>query len=96
MDLTFNAHLHVSTHLCPTFSLPKPGSIFDTLETVFELLVYCLPVVGLTEINPFLTYPPLVSLPLDFVSFEWPHHVWDPRRQVLLYPDYNTCFLRHS
>jgi len=59
------------THLCHTFSLYKPGSIFSILETIFEMLVHCLPGVGLTEINSFLVSPLLVSLPLDSVSREW-------------------------
>ena len=60
--MTFTFHLHIPTILCPTFSRHTPGRIFSTLET----LVSCLPGVGLTEINSFL------SLPLDFVSGKWP------------------------
>ena len=63
IHLTFTAHLHIVTKPCPTFSLYEPRSIFSTLETIFgEMLVCCcLPSVGLTEINPFLLSPPLVS-----------------------------------
>ena len=67
-DLTFTARLHIPTDLCPTFSSYKPGSVFGTLETVFETLVHSLPGAGLAEINSFLVSPLLVSLPLDFVS----------------------------
>ena len=69
--LTFTAHLQAPTDLCPTLSFYKPTSIFSTLESVFETLAHCLPGGGLTEINPFLVLPPLVSLPLDFISGEW-------------------------
>ena len=50
------------------FSLHKPGSIFSTLEAVFEPSPAVFPGVGLTEIN---SLPLLVSLPLDFVNREW-------------------------
>ena len=73
--INLTIRLHVPTSLCPTFSLDKPRSIFSTLETVFEMLVFCLPGVGLTEINPFLVSPLLISLPVDFVSSEWPNLV---------------------
>ena len=39
------------------------------------MVVCCLPSVGITEINSFLVLSPLVSLPLDFVSGEWPNVV---------------------
>ena len=42
---------------------------------IFEALVGCLPGVGLTEINSFPVSPPLVSLPLGFVSVQWPNLV---------------------
>ena len=70
LDLTCIACLHVPTNLCPTFSLYKPSTIFSTLESVFGILVRCLPSV-LTEINSFLASLPLVSLPLDDVSNKW-------------------------
>lgn len=46
-DLTFLAYLHGPTYFCPTVFLEKPGSIFDTLQTVLEMLVCCLPGVDL-------------------------------------------------
>ena len=64
----------------PTFSLYKSRPIFGTLETVFEILVCCLPRVGLTEINSFPVSPPL-SLCLWILSAAigqtW--SIWDPR-----------------
>lgn len=57
--------------LCPAFSLRSPGSAFSTLEMVSETLVHCLPGAGLPETNYFLSSPPLVCLPLDFVSDKW-------------------------
>ena len=66
INLTLTTQQHLPTDLCPTFSLYKPGSIFSTLETVFETLDRGIPGVGSTEINPFLVAPPLISLPLDF------------------------------
>lgn len=74
INLTFTAHLHIPTDLGHTFSLYKSGSIFSTLETA-ERIICCLPRVDLTEINSFLVSPPLVSLPLDFVRWEWLHLV---------------------
>lgn len=72
MALMFTTHLHGPTGLYRTFSLYKPGSIFITPEAIFETLVYCLSSASLTELNSFLVLPPLVSLPLDSVSSEWP------------------------
>jgi len=93
IDLTFTAHLHVPADLCPTFSLYKPGSIFSTLETAFGSLVPSFPSVGLTEINSFLVSPPLLSLPLNFVSGEWQSLVClgppEPGALVPLFPSYN-------
>ena len=87
MDLTCPAHLPVPTDLCPTFSLHKAARIFVTLETVFEMLVCCLPDVSLTEINPFLLLPPLISLPLDSVRGEGPSLAClGHRSQVLVHP----------
>lgn len=78
IHLTFTVLSHVPTHLCPTFSSYKPGSMLDTLETVFERLVYCLPSIGLTALIPFLflVSSPLVSLSLDFVISKWLNLVW--------------------
>ena len=75
-----STYLPIRTHLCPAFSLYKPRGIFSTLETVFEMLIN-FPSVGLPEINSFLVSPPLVSLPLDFVSQEWlnPFCLWAPQ-----------------
>lgn len=58
--------------------LIQPANNFSTWETVFETLVPCLPGVGvsLSEINSFHVPPPPVSLPLDFVSGEWPNLVY--------------------
>lgn len=71
VHLTFTAHLHGPTDLCPSFSFYKPGKIFGTLETIFEILAHCLLGIGLTEINSFLVSQPLMSLPLDFASGQW-------------------------
>ena len=66
--------------------------IFGTLETVFEMLVYCLLGVGLTEINPFPVSPPPFSLPLDFVSCQWLNLVslgtLEPHALAPLFPGY--------
>ena len=76
----------VPTDLCSTFSLYKPRSIFSTLETIFEILAYCLPGVGLTEINPSLVSPPAVSLPLDFVRSKHLNLVYlGPKSYMFLY-----------
>lgn len=72
INLIFSALLHVPTYLHLIFSLYTPGSTFGTLETAFGTQAHYLPGAGLTEINPFLILPPLLSLPLDFVSGEWP------------------------
>lgn len=68
MDLTFTALLQVHTHLSPTFSSYKPGSVFGTLETALEGLAPCLVGVGLAEVNSFPVRPPHISWPLDFVE----------------------------
>ena len=70
------------TCLWPAFSLFKPGSIFGTWKTVFEMLLHCLPGVGSTEINPFLVSPPFGSL-LGILSTPngWTWFVWDPHPQ---------------
>ena len=47
---------------------------FFTLETASGISDLCLP--GLTEINSFLVSPLFISLPLDFVSDEWPNLVY--------------------
>lgn len=70
-DLT--AHLRVPTNLWSTFFFCELRSIFSTLKNIFEMLVHCLPSVGPTEINSFVVSPPLVSLPLDFISSKWPN-----------------------
>lgn len=73
MDLTFTAT--TCTYPPPPSHLPhiffyKPGSVFGILETTFEMLVCCLPSVGLTEVNSSLVLSSLISLPLGFVSSE--------------------------
>lgn len=67
--------------------LYKSRSIFSTLETVYEMLVLCLPSAGLSEINSSLASPPLTSLPLDFVSCDRPNLVClgPPRAHALSY-----------
>lgn len=79
--------LAVSTDFCPTFSLYKSRNIFSSLETVFEIIVCCLPGVGLTEINSFFVSPSL-SLCLRILSMAsgWVWFVWGPWSQVLLHP----------
>ena len=66
---------------------------FSTLETVFEILVWCLPGVTLTEINSFPVSLSLVSVPLDFVSRKWLNwSVWDFWNWVFLH----SCILATS
>lgn len=85
MNLTFTAHLHLPTHLSPTLSLHKAGSIFSTWETVFETLVLCL----------FHCHSSLCRWILSAVSDRiW--SVWDPPPPPLepgalapLYPGHN-------
>lgn len=94
-ELTFTASLPVPNDLCPTLPLYKPGSISNTLETVFETLVHCLPDVGLTEINSLFISPPLVSVPLDLASSEGPNLVFwrtqKPGALASLWPVYALC-----
>lgn len=74
IGLTFAAHLHVPTDLCPTFALYKLGSIFRTLETGFQALVLCVPGGDLTKlILPCFT-PASISA-LDFVNSQGPNQV---------------------
>lgn len=95
IELTFTALLPVPTDLCLTLPLYKPGSISNTLETVFETLVHCLPDVGLTEINSLFISPPLVSVPLDLASSEGPNlDFWWTRKPgalASLCPVYVLC-----
>ena len=62
-DLTCTAHLHGPTDLRPPFCRYKPGRLFGSLGTVFEMSVRCFPGVGLPERNPFPASLPLISLP---------------------------------
>lgn len=80
----------------PHILLNKPASIFSALGTAFETPVRGPPSSGLAEINSSLVSPPLVCLPLDFVSGKQPtRSVWDPQSQVLLHPrSPATCPLR--
>ena len=73
---TFTAHLHVPTHLCPTFSLHKPSSIFSTLEA----WVHCVPGVGFSEIR-FLSCFPTASLCLWWVAEPGLLEPWAPLPQ---------------
>ena len=86
--LTFPAHLHVPTGRGPAVSFYINRKLFSALlETVFETRVYCLPGVGLTEINSFLVSPPLVTLPLAFVTGEWWKQVYSgPWGHILQHP----------
>lgn len=77
IDLTFPGHLSGATDLCLTLSLYKPRCIFSTLEAIFQMLVCCLPAIGLAKINPFpvsLCSPPLILSakrePLNLVCLE--------------------------
>lgn len=90
ISLTSTTHPHVPlSHI----SLRKPGSIFNILETVFETLVCCLPSSGLTEVNPFV-FPPLSSLPMDFVRSKWPDCLGplEPHALVPLSPSYMSTY----
>lgn len=79
-SLTFTAHPRVPTDLCPPVSSCEPGSIWGTLEIVFETLGHCFPRVGLTDVDPFLGSPLLLSLPVDFISGQGrAGAVWDPQ-----------------
>lgn len=60
---SFTAQLHLSTNVCPRFSLILTWKHFHDFGDGL-----CLPHVGLLEINPFPVSPPPISLPLDFVS----------------------------
>lgn len=51
----------------PQFPYINCGGTFGSLEIVFEMVVCCLPRVGLTKINSFLISLLLISLSLDFV-----------------------------
>ena len=73
------------THLCPMFSLYKPGSIFSILETVFEMWVCCLPGVGLTKINFLFHHHSSLCLWILSVMSGQTWSVWDPQSQVLLH-----------
>lgn len=73
------------------FRLNKPGSIFSSLETIFQTLVHNLPSVGLTKIISFLVLPPFIFLSLDFVSGKWQNlvHLGPPGALALLHTNYN-------
>ena len=70
MELTFTATGRYPPPPLPHIFFYKPGSVFGILETIFEMLVCCLPSVGLTEDNSSLVLSSLISLPLGFVSSE--------------------------
>lgn len=91
--LDFTARLQVPTDFCTMFSSYKPGSIFRTLETILETLVYCLPRAGLTKRNSCLAHHSSF-LSLDFVSGKWSNLVYlgpsGPDALELLHPGYNN------
>ena len=66
INLTFTAHQHRPTELCPTLVLCKPGRwmYFQHFADSLKTLVSSLPGAGLTEINSFPVLPPIAPLPL--------------------------------
>lgn len=85
--LTLTAHLRGPTDRRPAFSLHNPGTVFPTLQTVFELLAHGPPDIGLAAVTTLLVSPPLVSLPLECVGDERPSLAClGPRSQALVRP----------
>ena len=88
-DLTFTAHLHIPSNFVSHFPYINL-EVFPAPWTGCVTLVHCCPSAGLTEIHSFLVSPPLVSLPLDFVSVAKPGLFGAPEPGALapLYPAY--------
>ena len=84
----------VSTNLCSTFSLRECRNISSSLETVFEMIVGCLPHVGFTEINSFLVSPPLsLCFWIWSVTCSWIWFMGEPWNRVFLYPSVPATYL---
>lgn len=96
INLIFSSHLHVSIYLCFTFSLYKPKRVFSTLETIFEIFVYGLPSVDLTEMN-FILFQGHSSSCLCILSAvsDQMWSVWDLQSLVLLHSGAPVTLTEH-
>lgn len=85
--LTLTAHPRGPTDRRPAFSLHNPGTVFPTLQAVFELLAHGPPDIGPAAVTTLLVSHPLVSLPLERAGGEWPSLAClGPRSQALVRP----------